>query len=91
MGLLQPLPPPTRPFEQVTMDLITHLPLTEGGHDAIATFVDRFSKMTYFVPIVGTIDAAQFAQVFFQTVVCRHGMPDRVISDRDRRFVSQFW
>lgn len=43
------------------MDLITHLPLTDGGHDAVATFVDRFSKMTYFVPVVGTIDAAGFA------------------------------
>ncbi len=43
------------------MDLITHLPLTESGHDAIATFVDRFSKVTYFVPTTTTVDAAGFA------------------------------
>ena len=43
------------------MDLIIHLPLADGGHDAVATFVDRISKMTYFVPVVGTIDAAGFA------------------------------
>lgn len=43
------------------MDLITHLPMTDSGFDAIATFVDRFSKVTYFVPVHGTIDAAEFA------------------------------
>lgn len=43
------------------MDLTTHLLLTESGHDAVATFVDRFSKMMYFVPVVGTIDAVYFA------------------------------
>ena len=73
------------------MDLITHLPLTESGHDSIATFVDRFSKVTYFVPISSTISASDFALVFFQTVVTRHGMPQRVVSDRDRRFISAFW
>lgn len=70
------------------MDLITHLPETLTGMDAIATFVDRFSKVTYFVPVTTSIDASEFASVFFRTVVCRHGMPERVVSDRDRRFVS---
>ena len=73
------------------MDLITHLPMSDTGFDAIATFVDRFSKVTYFVPVHGTIDASEFASVFFRTVVCKHGMPDRVVSDRDRRFISSFW
>lgn len=73
------------------MDLITHLPMTDSGFDAIATFVDRFSKVTHFVPVNGTIGAAEFASVFFKTVVCKYGMPDRVVSDRDRRFISSFW
>ena len=73
------------------MDLITHLPMSDTGFDYIATFVDRFSKVTYFVPVHGTIDASEFASVFFRTVVCKHGMPDRVVSDRDRRFISSFW
>ena len=47
------------------MDLITHLPLTESGFDSIATFVDRFYKVTYFVPISSSISASDFALVFF--------------------------
>ena len=73
------------------MDLITHLPMSDTGFDSIATFVDRFSKVTYFVPVHGTIDASEFVSVFFRTVVCKHGMLDRVVSDRDRRFISSFW
>ena len=39
------------------MDLITHLPTTERGHDGIATFVDRLSKYVYFVPCSSGITA----------------------------------
>ena len=39
------------------MDIITHLPVTERGCDAIATFVDRMSKYVYFVPCKSTISA----------------------------------
>ena len=31
------------------MDLITNLPRSIAGHDAICTFVDRLSKYAYFV------------------------------------------
>ena len=37
-------------FEKVTLDLITHLLLTEQTYDSIVTFIDRLSKYTYFVP-----------------------------------------
>ena len=46
------------------MDLITHLPVTAQGHDAICTFVDRLSKYTYFVACKGDITAEQLANVF---------------------------
>ena len=73
------------------MDIITHLPVTERGCDAIATFVDRMSEYVYFVPCKSTISAEELAQLFIVTVVSRHGMPKRIISDRDGRYLSQFW
>ena len=60
-GLLQPLPTPYHCFEEVTMDLITHLPVTDRGFDSIVTFVDRLSKYVYFVPCVEAISAEQLA------------------------------
>jgi hypothetical protein len=59
-GLLQPLPIPTKPFESISMDFITHLP-TSDGFDAIFSIVDRFSKFVRFVPIRNTFDAPEIA------------------------------
>jgi hypothetical protein len=39
MGLSQPLPIPDRPWQQVSMDLITQLPRSRRGNDAIVVFV----------------------------------------------------
>ena len=73
------------------MDIITHLPVTKRGCNAIATFVDRMSKYIYFVPCNSLISAEELAQLFIMMVVARHGMPKRIISDRDGRYLSQFW
>ena len=61
MGLLQPVENPTRPFEHITMDFMTHIPVSTRGHDAIFSIVDRFSKFVRFVPIRNTFDAPEIA------------------------------
>ena len=48
-GLLQPLEIPTRKWAQVTTDLVTDLPESDG-YTAIAVFVDRYTKMVHFAP-----------------------------------------
>ena len=35
--------------------------------------------------------AVQVAELFFKYVVCKFGVPDEIVSDRDCRFVSTFW
>ena len=78
-------------FEECTMNIITHLPLSDWGYDAIATFVDRMFKYFYFVPCRFTISAEELIWLFMTTVVAQHGMPKRIISDHDGRFLSRFW
>lgn len=90
-GLLQPLPIPDERWDQVTMDLITQLPLTPLGRDAVFTVVDRLSKRTYFLPTTTTVTATQLAQLFFDYVFANHGLPKAIVSDRDPRFTSKFW
>ena len=75
----------------MTLDLITHLPKTDRGFDSIATFVDWLSKYTYFVPCTVHITAPELAYIFMATVVAKHGMPHKLISDCDPHFVSHFW
>ena len=43
------------------MDIITHLPVTDRGCDAIAMFVDHMSKYVYFVPRKSTISTEELA------------------------------
>ena len=73
------------------MDLVTHLPTTSAGFDSVYTVVDRLSKYVYFMPCTASVTADDLAQLFLANVVCKHGMPKRIISDRDPRFTSRFW
>jgi hypothetical protein len=90
-GLLQPLPIPQQPWEQVSMDFITQLPRTKAGFDAIVVFVDTFSKMVHFVPTNTTATAPDTARIFFDHVFKLHGLPKSIVSDRDAKFTSRFW
>jgi hypothetical protein len=90
-GLMMPLPIPTYPWQQVTMDLITQLPRSRSGCDAIVVFVDKLTKMVHLAPTHTTVTAPQLAHIFWSTVVRHHGLPSSIISDRDPRFVGHFW
>ncbi len=90
-GLLQPLSIPTRNWESVSMDLITDLPLTARGNDAVLVVVDRLSKMTHFAPCKKTISSLELAQLFTKEIIRLHGFQRSLVMDRDPRFTSQFW
>lgn len=91
MGLLQPLQIPAQRWDEITMDLITALPPTSRGHDAVFTVVDRLSKRTHFLPTTTDVSAVDLAQLFFDRVFVHHGLPRVIVSDRDPRFTSKFW
>ena len=90
-GLLQPLPIPQQPWDQVSMDFIVQLPVTKAGFDAIVVFVDTFSKMVHLAPTKTTASAPDTARIFFDQVVKLHGLPKSIVSDRDAKFTSKFW
>lgn len=91
MGLLQPLPIPEKKWSQVSMDLITQLPKSRSGFDAIFVVVDKLTKMVHFIPTTTNVNAPQLAHIFFKEVVRLHGLPSSIVSDRDARFTSKFW
>jgi hypothetical protein len=65
-GLLQPLAIPSRPFWSISLDLISGLPLTPQGFDAIITVVDRFTKMVTLIPCKMAISGVEVAKLFLQ-------------------------
>ena len=68
------------------MDLVTSLPQTAAGYDAVFTVVDRFSKLAKFTPCTSTIGAAELAQLFMDQIVCRWGVARKIVSDCDPRY-----
>lgn len=90
-GLLQPLPIPGRRWETVTMDLITGLPVTEAGRDAIMVFVDKLSKMVRLVACNKNDGASEVAGYVVEHVFRSHGLPRTLVSDRDPRFTSHLF
>lgn len=95
-GLLQPLPPPSRPWSSVTMDFIVKLPKSrEPGSarlcDSILVIVDRLTKFAYYIPTEETVTAEEMAYEVTRTLTANHGVPDQFITDRDKLFTSTFW
>lgn len=90
LGLLEPLPTPSRPWESISMDFITGLPEADG-FATIIVIVDRFSKYSTFIPATKHCPAEETAKLFMKHFVKYWGIPGDIVSDRDPRFTGRFW
>jgi hypothetical protein len=95
-GLLQPIDPPEGAWKTITMDFITKLPRAREPHlvrdyDSILVVCDKLTKFSYFLPFREEYTAEDLAYIFFRNIFANHGMPEEIISDRDKLFTSKFW
>ncbi|GJS14783.1 putative reverse transcriptase domain-containing protein [Tanacetum coccineum] len=89
--LLQQPKKPVWKYERITMDFVSGLPKTPSGYDTIWFIVDRLTKLAHFLPIKKTDTMEKLTQLYLKEIVCRHGVPISIISDRDSHFTSRFW
>jgi len=72
------------------MDFITKLPQS-GGFDTILTIMDTdCSKASIFIPCHKAIDSEGVALLYLNHVILYYGIPRKIISDRNTRFVLKF-
>ncbi|GKB33905.1 putative reverse transcriptase domain-containing protein [Tanacetum coccineum] len=90
-GLLQQPEIPVWKWERITMDFITKLPRTPSGYDSIWVIVDRLTKSAHFILMNEKYKMERLTRLYLKEIVCRHGVPVLIISDRDPRFASRFW
>jgi transposase InsO family protein len=86
---LHPFSPPARPWDVITVDLIGPLPESQG-YNAILVIVDWFSKAIKLEATHLELTSEGFAKILRDRVFRDHGLPRRIIHDRDTRFVSKY-
>jgi hypothetical protein len=72
------------------MDFITSLPETKSNHDAVMVIVDKLTNLVMFIPTRTDMDTVATAKMFFNHWYRWFGLPKKIISDRDGRFISKF-
>ena len=88
VGLLHPLETPSLPWEHISANFITDLPLSHS-FDAILMVVDWFSKEVELIPCTKTCLALDMAKLFMHNVWKHHGLPHSIISDQGPQFAAQ--
>jgi len=89
-GLLQPLPIPTRAWTIVNMYFVEGLPKSDGA-DVILVVIDKLTKYGHFLPLSHPYTAMQVAKLYFNNVYQLYGLPQAIISDRDKIFTGNLW
>jgi transposase InsO family protein len=73
------------------MDFIMGLPRTQSGYDSIWVIMDQLTKVAHFIPVKTTYSGPQLVELYMSRIVCMHGVPKKIMSDRGTPFTSKFW
>lgn len=89
-GPLHPLPVPESRGDSVAMDFVGPLPM-DDNYDCILTMTDRLGADIRIIPTRTDITAEDLAVLFFDNWYCENGLPNSIVCDRDKLFISRFW
>ena len=78
-------------WAEVGIDFIIGLPRTQRGYDSIWAIVDQLTKVAHFIPIKTHYKGPKLAQLYMEKIVCLHGVPKKIVSDRGTQFTSHFF
>lgn len=81
---------PHKPFEKVFLDIVGPLNITQSGNKYILTFEDDFSKYMECIAIHDQ-EAKTIAHAYFERIICRFSIPERLITDQGANFESNLF
>jgi hypothetical protein len=64
------------------MDFVTDLPESTASGYTDMVVVDRLTNMAIYLPWRKDADSPELARMFFEEVICKHGVPSNIVTDR---------
>lgn len=89
-GLLRPLPVPERFHNELAIDFMTDLPLTNKNERFLIVIHDQLLGGAP-LESMETMEAESCAERFVQCYWRYHGFPNFLTSDRGSNWVGRFW
>ena len=90
LGGRRPIFPLEKKWEIISMDFMFKLPNTKDEYSALMLVVDKLTKRAHLIPLTSKHKSEDMAEVFYKEIFEHHGLPRKMISDRDSRFTSEF-
>ena len=91
-GSLQPIYAVPHPFHTLTIDFVMALPTSVEGFDIALSVTDKFTKRVTVIAGRSTFQASNWADVLIERLeIADWGLPKVILSDRDRKFLSELW
>lgn len=78
------------PWERLGIDITGPHPTSSKGNRFILTVIDHFTKWVELFPMRNQ-EAATVAKLVFDKIICVHGCPIQILSDRGKNFESQLF
>jgi transposase InsO family protein len=79
--------PPSWSFAVWGVDILGPFPKAVGGYQYLFVAIDKFTKWPEATPMVSITQGAVVA--FLKSIVCRFGVPSRIITDNGTQFTSR--
>ena len=65
-------------------------PITEQEYDSIFIIINKFTKWGYFITYIKEILVKDIVQVYIKEVFSKYKVLDKIISNKDTRFILAF-
>ena len=72
------------------MDYVVGLPCSRDGYDSIWANYGQVNQVSSFLQVKATHSVAKLAKLYIKHIVCLHGVPVSIASDRGSIFTSRF-
>ena len=81
--------PATRPFQQISIDIVGPLPETEDGYKYLVTMMDKYSRYCMIQPIKNedTMTIIRCIDQWYKMF----GPPESILSDNGKQFISKIY